>query len=517
MAKTRRLQKKRKTTRKKQKGGAVLGSGIAGTAFRPPPCLPGTMPPEVAQHPDNYIGKLMKKDKANEELDTVKKIQDTFFMRRRIPAKHRKYPRIDTDHFFLHYAGRCIPNEHHPDLLAESLKNKKMILYKYGGRALFEFYPELLKSYRSDPDPRKHRTPEKMNIQFINFMRQLSGLLYGVRVLSQTGIIHADIKNDNIVVGEAAFPKVGPIRLIDYGNAFFAKDVNNDDNLYRNWHINFEIWPPEICVSLTEEGLENILSNNMDNTRKRLFLEKQKNGSFVDKRLQYLEILGKLPDTFDNIVAMPPDERRAALLPGQEEVMDEMRDGVAKVLGQILSEKDSDGDYEHEEYFPIFGIEDGAGGYVREEDGSLAFKVDAIEEFLDDVSNSNSSNSNDDENDVRKDVQEFIDFLTEEARERMIKKCDVYSVGSEIYEILTDVITFSSQQPDPGDNWIVSPDTLQYFNEIKAICKRMMDPDVTRRISIEEAYQLYIHTSLFGGAPPPGYIPLAVAGAIENE
>jgi hypothetical protein len=331
-----------------------------------------------------------------------------------------------------------------------------------------------------------------MNIQFVNFMKALSTLFEGAKILEEQGIVHMDIKNDNIVVGKARKDTgVGLIRLIDFGSGCLVKEINKSKNLYNNTALSAHWYPPEFCVSGCRRGLLNILTKNLNQTRRDLFFDAKKG---KDVRLNYLEMLG---------YSTAPADLEAS----QWSVVNRMREGVQSNMNAFFSAQDEDGDYIYEEFFDEFALEASAetaavtgDAWERDENGNIVFDLDKAEYILEAMKDPHLRVDDDDE-----EIAAFLKRMEHTLRKWMITECDAFSIADEVYDTLKWVLETAETQTNVNDRWHISDDVVAKAHQVMGICVRMMDPDISTRMRISDAYDALLTTHIFEAPVPPGY------------
>jgi serine/threonine protein kinase len=200
---------------RKQRGGKVLGSGAYGCIFKPPLLCKGQ-----ESRSNNYITKLMTNKHANQELREINELKPYVA---RIPNADR--------YFILNGISSCIPQSFTENDL-QNFDSKCYALTKKGIKAqdVEEKVKHSLVLGIQMPDGGLSASqylsdPMLSNKEVKDFILALKNLIvYGIHPLNKAGVIHADIKSQNMVYN----PETKELRLIDWG---LAKVVNQLDKI----------------------------------------------------------------------------------------------------------------------------------------------------------------------------------------------------------------------------------------------------------------------------------------------
>ena len=194
-------------------GGKLMGEGTYGCAFYPHlPCEDGTRRAEG-------IGKIFKREDDLEEEMEVNNI----------------VRRIDPHNIFtVPYLGKCYVDDAavKPEDKASGCKKfvqgrQQQLLYRFGGINLYRFYSD-------------HVTYGR-NFYLDDIAPLLVPVLEGIATMVQRGLVHSDIKPDNMVYDPAA----KKIYLIDFGMAMPAKYLWRQEGLLK---YDYPFYPPECLV-----------------------------------------------------------------------------------------------------------------------------------------------------------------------------------------------------------------------------------------------------------------------------
>lgn len=189
-------------------GGEFIGEGTYGCTFYPH--LPCT---DKSTYPDS-IGKIFSRKSS---LDDEKRLND-------------KILKIDPEgKFTLPFNGVCTV-----DAKRISIKDKmspcekftprqKQLIYKYGGIDLKKFY----KTY----------AVEHPDLFIDDIIPLLIPLLDGISTLVQSGLVHTDIKPDNMVYD----PKKGQLFLIDFGLLMKMQDIQYHSGLLTHPYLYYPL------------------------------------------------------------------------------------------------------------------------------------------------------------------------------------------------------------------------------------------------------------------------------------
>lgn len=247
----RRVTRGRKRTQKpsrkarKQKGGAVIGSGSYGIVFRPSP---------RKDAPPDTVGKLMLKSEAEHELEMIEKITealggyDTDYFLLPVPTEH-SVSRLNSDIYKLKSSTLAKERAIFEKIKKNSL-DYSILEYQYGGETLLQYVSTMLNGVTSYDDI-------KLRIQALVY--QLHRLLLGLSTLgnSENFITHRDIKPINILV-ETAACGIRSIRFIDFGIAVFNDEIQ-DHTMSEN-SCDYPYYPPEAVISFTKVGVKHLYS-----------------------------------------------------------------------------------------------------------------------------------------------------------------------------------------------------------------------------------------------------------------
>lgn len=555
----------RKLRLRPQRGGVFLGKGISGQVFRPPPCNLAVIP-EVAANPEGFVGKLMTNSRALKEIATVQRIQEEL----RNPAAAavvvpgRPFPPIDEQYFYTDYLGWALPDPTNEDIIAKAAEEgpdvsaadfivgKRVLIYRNAGQTLLDYFNSTL--FPRGPG----RTPEHMNTQFYNFLHNLSGLFLGGRVLEEKGIIHTDIKQDNLAITVTVAPAVGLLRYIDFGSGTLIGDVNEDEFLFPdNRVLNHKPWPLECCITLVPNGLLNLLGNcrvagtNFNSTLRSLFRRGKRRllldflgydlTSAATFRASHAQAVGR-----KTILAAYEVARQQGgpidplLVAGRQQALDiysdlqfrvceAMKDSILSVINEVITHRDGGGAGNYTFYnlfdeFTTLRPEYQAAGVhwpnvdailptlVLDGDGFIKFNFEKLEDYDDYQDDENSGNEE------REQKKNLLYDLEENMRTILVRKLDVFSIGIELFEIIAFILGDSATQNPPGARWVVSPPLFNQALEVLRVCQQMIDPNFRSRISFlghNQAEQQLSQTSVFQVPIPAGYVPAAQAAAAE--
>jgi serine/threonine protein kinase len=245
--------------RSKQRGGGIVGVGSAGCIVKPSISCPGK------KASNEHVSKLVltaNNDDENERVEIlgIKKIND-----------YEKYFIVTSDNCVIQKEDeKKMTSDQHTDY-----KNCRQIMQAtasdtfvnsiqlYGGASMDVF-----------------RNSKKLHSvrEMIPYYNQLFEIL---RVLQANGIVHRDIKSQNIVIN----PKEGKLRLIDFGLSHHIsedKNLENPDKIFSQdypdiYQSGYYIWPAEITLFKYNDS-----NGEMSNTPRKV------TGPFIQNQLANL-------------------------------------------------------------------------------------------------------------------------------------------------------------------------------------------------------------------------------------
>lgn len=197
------------------KGGKVLGSGTYGCIFKPALQCKGQ-----DSRKSNFVTKLMMTRNANEEYEEVQRLVPYI---KSIP-QYKKY-------FVLDDITKCEPINLTKDDLEDfntkcgALKNHQITAALVEneikkGRVLGLELPDggiSVKNFLAMPTTKKE--------DVVNYLQALKNLISeGIRPMNQNGVIHQDVKSDNMVYN----PETKELKLIDWGLAKVLKNISDN-------------------------------------------------------------------------------------------------------------------------------------------------------------------------------------------------------------------------------------------------------------------------------------------------
>ena len=189
-----------------------IGKGVLGCAFKPPikcstPCNDPRCKDDISR-----ISKLMNKSHANKEMQIYSDLGLNQIE--------------ESSKYFIVNPYQCSPNENFKFNEKEcpvKIKSPSLLIYEDGGIDLYQYFKqnEYMKSKDKDH-------------QFLLILKGLLNIFKGIKVLNEHNILHLDIKEDNIVLGQ----ENNNYKLIDFGNAkkkpFFFNNVKLDHIIRQN-------------------------------------------------------------------------------------------------------------------------------------------------------------------------------------------------------------------------------------------------------------------------------------------
>ena len=182
-----------------------VGEGSYGCVHNPPlKCKNKLYNPDPTK-----VSKILTKKNANGELKEFKIIQKA----------------DKKEHFHLGKPGSCFPDNNEANQIAINqcgrfdsvhINKYKLLLLKNGGQDLSNIEDKF----------------KKLKINYVNkrkleeFWLDMSRLIYGSKVLMDNGIVHHDLKQQNIVYNE----EIGRVNFIDFGLMTTTKDMLKNAN-----------------------------------------------------------------------------------------------------------------------------------------------------------------------------------------------------------------------------------------------------------------------------------------------
>ena len=183
--KTKKTIKKIKKTNKK--GGVLIGMGSFGCVYSPQlPCII----PCTKEKCKTGISKLMTSQNAALEKENIDLLFNDF-----------QHFEVNISDYFIIDPHQCLPNPKSipDDMCSYKITNPSLLIYENGGNNLYDYM-----------GPRGIDTAKICKI-----LQGLLNILGGISLLLSNNIVHADIKEENIVIG---LSKKNPsFRLIDFG------------------------------------------------------------------------------------------------------------------------------------------------------------------------------------------------------------------------------------------------------------------------------------------------------------
>jgi hypothetical protein len=248
------------------KGGKYLSKGVDGIVYRPPLfCIDR----ETKYENENYIGKIMEKDKADDEFQKSNKVKE-----------------LDPeDNWSITIDKICLLNNEQID--EDYLKNKNNFLYKdkntqliskYGGVSLAKGFLEY------DDTFKKNATPDKIPL----FFKLLKTQLVPIIIELNKKYAHNDLHLDNILYNNSD----GKIRIFDFGKLISIGEkkgyLSNSDFEDLYFHLD-----PIIRCIIYKKWFEPEMKAYIDK-RKTILLNPNEENSFTTE--QYIEAILALPD-----------------------------------------------------------------------------------------------------------------------------------------------------------------------------------------------------------------------------
>jgi serine/threonine protein kinase len=202
-------------------------------------------------NPDpNKVSKILTKKHANSELKEFKLIQSA----------------DKQDEFHLGNPTSCFPDNNEANQKAINtcrrfssfdIDKYKLLILKNGGKDLSAIQKQFGSLAVNNANRRKLE----------NFWLDMSRIIYGSKVLMDNGIVHHDIKQQNIVYNE----KTGRVNFIDFGLMTTTKKMFNNADVSRYPYPAHWSFPPEILFynksnykSLTSQNNEYLKSNFLE-------------------------------------------------------------------------------------------------------------------------------------------------------------------------------------------------------------------------------------------------------------
>ena len=198
-----------------------VGEGSYGCVHNPPlKCKDKLYDPDPTK-----VSKILTKKNANDELKEFKLIKKA----------------DKKEHFHLGKPGSCIPDNNEANQIAINqcsrfdsvdINKYKLLLLKNGGQDLSNIEEKF----------------NKLKVNYVNkrkleeFWLDMSRLIYGSKVLMDNGIVHHDLKQQNIVYNE----EIGRVNFIDFGLMTTTKDMIKNANGSRYPFSAHWSFPPDI-------------------------------------------------------------------------------------------------------------------------------------------------------------------------------------------------------------------------------------------------------------------------------
>jgi serine/threonine protein kinase len=188
-----------------------IGKGVIGCAFKPPiKCSPSFDNDPLLKDHIPRISKLMDIHHAKKEM----KIYSNLGLNK--IGESSKY--------FIVNPYQCIPYEGfdiNKTKCPVKIDTPSLLIYEDGGIDLYQYLKQNEYMKNNDND-------------FSLILKGLLNIFEGIKVLNKKGILHLDVKEDNIVLGQ----KKDDYKLIDFGNAkkmpFFFNNVKLDHIIREN-------------------------------------------------------------------------------------------------------------------------------------------------------------------------------------------------------------------------------------------------------------------------------------------
>ena len=286
-----------------------VGEGSYGCVHNPPlKCKNKPYNPDPRK-----VSKILTKKNANNELKEFKLIQAA----------------DKNEDFHLGKPNSCFPDDNEENLVAidkcnkfigdiDAIKNYKLLLLKNGGKDL----DQIEKQYSS-------LTINSANRRRIeHFWLDMSRIIYGSKILIDNGIVHHDLKQQNIVYNE----ETGRVNFIDFGLMMTTKQMFKDADGSRYPYGNHWSFPPEISLynyivykkltSISKQKRADYLGNKLVDYNQPFEIIKndlrdinESNEKFIDRKIgsfyrmgvelknsdeDYKNFLNKSFETFDN-------------------------------------------------------------------------------------------------------------------------------------------------------------------------------------------------------------------------
>jgi serine/threonine protein kinase len=286
-----------------------VGEGSYGCVHNPPlKCKNKPYNPDPRK-----VSKILTKKNANSELKEFKLIQ----------LVDKK------ENFHLGKPNSCFPDDNEENLAAidkckkfignsNAIKKYKLLLLKNGGKDLWQ----IEKQY----SPLTINSANRRRLE--NFWLDMSRIIYGSKVLIDNGIVHHDLKQQNIVYNE----ETGRVNFIDFGLMMTTKQMFKDADGSRYPYSAHWSFPPEISLynyivykkltSLSKNDKADYLGNKLEQYNQPFEIIKndlrdinESNEKFIDRKIgsfyrmgvelknsdeDYKNFLNKSFETFDN-------------------------------------------------------------------------------------------------------------------------------------------------------------------------------------------------------------------------
>lgn len=191
-------------------GGVVVGEGATGCVLRPAlPCQGAAGPPQA-----NRVSKLMRAPMAESEAERVRRIRPQVAS---LPQKYRDYfilgddlcvPNITSDAELAELQRYCSRTVSAAEVSARNFSNYRIMNQEDGGVTMAASVMTLT-------------TPQ--DLQF--FCSLWIHLITAIRAMNDSGVLHNDIKGDNIVLSPPSPQDPPKMRLIDWSHALLISDL----------------------------------------------------------------------------------------------------------------------------------------------------------------------------------------------------------------------------------------------------------------------------------------------------
>jgi serine/threonine protein kinase len=295
----------------------VIGEGAYGCVHKPSiHCKSGL---KANFNYDEYVSKIMKTDDAEDELKEFIVI-----------GSYDK-----TDEFHLGAPIMCPPDLTHDvianditkckHIRARDVKEKpdkyKLLLLKFGGPDLKELCNAQLVKYL------KTNKNKKVDL----FLLEVHRLLRGLKFLKQNGLVHNDIKPQNILFNT----KTGELKYIDFGlmrkKEVIIESSNKDDNFLGIFHWSY----PFECGFMNKKFFKKYSSSSL---RKREEYLKQLSNLIVTKsEVNTLKLPIRHPDAFNILFTYINPEGIAPLSAAKYSYIQHFFDGFNELIDSSSS------------------------------------------------------------------------------------------------------------------------------------------------------------------------------------